>query len=637
MATNDKYDRQLRLWGAQGQRALGETKVVAVGASAAGTETLKNLILPGIGAFCVMDFVSSSSDNDNDNDDNDKRNASADSNSASAAGGNIMLLSSSPSSVTGTITANDAASNFFLPKHEADKSNTSEGSITKAEGACKYLKELNPDVTGFHKNLSLSTDTNGGPASPVYWNQVLEEEAAGHIETTKNILVVASDLIPSVLEALADACYRSCHPLIVVTSYGLIGSVRLQLPKEGHPILQPKPTNSPPDLRLVTSFPAFREYAESIAGGDSLEKMDSQMHGHVPYPVLLAKALKDYQNANKDDTTSPGGASKILPKTFAQKQDFVKNYVKPMARDSNMELNFQEAIANAYLAYTERTLDWLNEPASEEGSKLGQLRKALEAFVEEHPDHRPPINGSVPDMTASTHLYVRLQQMYKDQAKEDVQKMTEILRKQQKQQQQSSKSGSYQAVTDDDIANFCANVYAVGHFQTRTLRDEYHTEAAAPDEELIDDWKMALMDPYEVPVHTPLLWYLGIRACQVFCHRESRYPGCVEFCGEGQSEREKDALEKDATALAKILEETILPSYKLGDDDGDSSLLGSTNLRNICNELTRYGNAEIHTVASVVGGVASQEAVKIITGQYVPLNNTYVYNGIVSVGGVYRF
>jgi amyloid beta precursor protein binding protein 1 len=35
--------------------------------------------------------------------------------------------------------------------------------------------------------------------------------------------------------------------------------------------------------------------------------------------------------------------------------------------------------------------------------------------------------------------------------------------------------------------------------------------------------------------------------------------------------------------------------------------------------------------------VASQEAVKIITGQYVPLNNTYVYNGIVSVGGVYRF
>ena len=53
-------------------------------------------------------------------------------------------------------------------------------------------------------------------------------------------------------------------------------------------------------------------------------------------------------------------------------------------------------------------------------------------------------------------------------------------------------------------------------------------------------------------------------------------------------------------------------------------------------ELARYANAEIHTIASIVGGVASQEAVKIITGQYVPLNNTYIYNGIASTGDVYK-
>lgn len=43
MATSDKYDRQLRLWGAAGQRALGETTIVLVNATASGTETLKNL------------------------------------------------------------------------------------------------------------------------------------------------------------------------------------------------------------------------------------------------------------------------------------------------------------------------------------------------------------------------------------------------------------------------------------------------------------------------------------------------------------------------------------------------------------------------------------------------------------------
>ena len=55
MATTDKYDRQLRLWGAAGQRALGSTMVVLLGSSACGTETLKNLVLPGVGSFMVVD------------------------------------------------------------------------------------------------------------------------------------------------------------------------------------------------------------------------------------------------------------------------------------------------------------------------------------------------------------------------------------------------------------------------------------------------------------------------------------------------------------------------------------------------------------------------------------------------------
>ena len=602
MATNDKYDRQLRLWGAQGQRALGETKVLAVGTSAAGTETLKNLILPGIGAFCVMGF------------------AADDEKMAGAAG-----LSSSPSSVTGAITEQDSASNFFLPQQD-------KGFNTKAEGACDFLKELNPDVTGSYRNLSLSIEENGGPESPEYWKRILEEEAesSATAHPMKNMLVIASDMVPSMLEALADACYDSGHPLLVVTSYGLIGCVRLQLPKKGHPILQPKPTNSPPDLRLVTSFPSFQKYVNALVGDNSMETIDSQQHGHVPYPVVLAKAMQDYQKQNKGDESNP---SKILPKTFAQKQDFVNNYVKPLARDLNKELNFQEAIANAYLAYTEREISWLHDPMPEKGSKLGQLRSALETFLQEHPDHRPPLNGSVPDMTASTKLYVELQQLYKDQAQEDLQLFTEILRKQQDEVEGGS---SIEIVTDEDISNFCANVYSVGHVQTRSLKEEYNGNESF-DEELVDDWKMALMDPYEVPVHTPILWYMGLRACQVFCQQKGRYPGCIEACGEDDN---KEALEVDASSLLDILNEKILPGYQLtsstSDGEEDTPMSG-TNMHKICQELTRYGNAEVHTVASVVGGVASQEAVKIITGQYVPVNNTYVYNGIVSVGGVYRF
>ena len=55
MATTDKYDRQLRLWGAHGQRALGTSKCIMLGTSSAGTETLKNLVLPGFGNIMIVD------------------------------------------------------------------------------------------------------------------------------------------------------------------------------------------------------------------------------------------------------------------------------------------------------------------------------------------------------------------------------------------------------------------------------------------------------------------------------------------------------------------------------------------------------------------------------------------------------
>lgn len=50
----------------------------------------------------------------------------------------------------------------------------------------------------------------------------------------------------------------------------------------------------------------------------------------------------------------------------------------------------------------------------------------------------------------------------------------------------------------------------------------------------------------------------------------------------------------------------------------------------------RYAGCEPHNVAAFMGGVASQEVVKLITRQYVPLNNTYVYNAISSNGNQFE-
>uniref|UniRef100_A0A1A8QQW4 NEDD8-activating enzyme E1 regulatory subunit n=1 Tax=Nothobranchius rachovii TaxID=451742 RepID=A0A1A8QQW4_9TELE len=91
-----KYDRQLRLWGDHGQEALENAHVCLINATATGTEILKNLVLPGIGAFTIVD-------------------------------GHI-------------VSGEDAGNNFFLSCDSIGKN--------RAQAATELLQELNSDVSG---------------------------------------------------------------------------------------------------------------------------------------------------------------------------------------------------------------------------------------------------------------------------------------------------------------------------------------------------------------------------------------------------------------------------------------------------------------------------------------------------------
>ncbi|KAF8409568.1 hypothetical protein HHK36_005646 [Tetracentron sinense] len=50
-----KYDRQLRIWGEQGQAALEKASICLLNCGPTGSETLKNLVLGGIGSITVID------------------------------------------------------------------------------------------------------------------------------------------------------------------------------------------------------------------------------------------------------------------------------------------------------------------------------------------------------------------------------------------------------------------------------------------------------------------------------------------------------------------------------------------------------------------------------------------------------
>ncbi|KAG5513880.1 hypothetical protein PMAC_000502 [Pneumocystis sp. 'macacae'] len=92
----NKYDRQIRIWGEHGQLLLETSRVCLLQGNAMGAEILKNLILPGIGSYVIVD--------------------------------------------DGFVTKKEAETTFFL-----DVNRISE---TKAQQMCEFLQELNKDVKG---------------------------------------------------------------------------------------------------------------------------------------------------------------------------------------------------------------------------------------------------------------------------------------------------------------------------------------------------------------------------------------------------------------------------------------------------------------------------------------------------------
>jgi len=79
----------------------------------------------------------------------------------------------------------------------------------------------------------------------------------------------------------------------------------------------------------------------------------------------------------------------------------------------------------------------------------------------------------------------------------------------------------------------------------------------------------------------------------------------------------------DVEALKKFSDEVITEFGFEADTVPDSYL----------KEMCRFGGSQIHTTASFIGGVAAQEIIKILTKQWIPINNTFIYDAITGTAG----
>lgn len=86
-------------------------------------------------------------------------------------------------------------------------------------------------------------------------------------------------------------------------------------------------------------------------------------------------------------------------------------------------------------------------------------------------------------------------------------------------------------------------------------------------------------------------------------------------------------------------------AFKIADDlvkeasasiDEDEYANVKTQMREAVQELVRAGGAELHNIAALSGGIVSQEVIKVITEQYVPVDNTCIFDGVRSKTAVFR-
>jgi amyloid beta precursor protein binding protein 1 len=102
--------------------------------------------------------------------------------------------------------------------------------------------------------------------------------------------------------------------------------------------------------------------------------------------------------------------------------------------------------------------------------------------------------------------------------------------------------------------------------------------------------------------------YITLRGLERFISEFNTYPGQLD-----------DHVEPDVLKLKSII-------GKLLAEWGYSQIIRDERVHEVC----RYGGAELHSVSAILGGCAAHEAIKLITCQYKPLNNTFIYDAITS-------
>jgi len=587
----------VRVWGAEGQGRLGGARVAVLGLGPAGSEAAKNLALGGVGHLTLVDGQMCSEE--------------------------------------------DLGNNFFCDREGLGR--------PRAEVCCRLLRELNPEVGMAY--------VEANPTAPeLVKGQFLQGLA----------LIVAAGLPRSALAVLDAACRENNVALVAVQTLGLAGTVRLSLRE--HCVWDSKPDTPAPDLRLDRPWPALEAHCAAAALAGDPEALRA-----LPWAALVLRAVATWRDTHEgrapgrtdagafrarlfslaggsgEETAEGPGSDAAAAVALAEEPENLREAWAHCHRvwaplpacpsdlaavladgqvDSVLEGGFRAVPAVADSppggpesagsgATSTSTVGEGSEPHSAtafDGATAGAgtdnadfwvLAAALRLFRER--EGELPLNGSLPDMASTSDQFVALQRVYAVKAAEDAKAVghlvSELLERQ---------GRAPDEIAPATIAQFCRDCRGLQVVRYMPFLAPADAASDSPADTEAENAEVLRQMLRAEETRASASVYAALQASDAFVRHHSRHPGCFQGGPETSG---------GDVGAADLERDTVLLRRLVGSDaDG----LQDDYVR----EAVRAGGTQLHTAGALLGGIAAQEAIKLLTRTFVPQRGTLVWDGI---------
>lgn len=175
-----------------------------------------------------------------------------------------------------------------------------------------------------------------------------------------------------------------------------------------------------------------------------------------------------------------------------------------------------------------------------------------------------------------------------------------------RQEAEQAGTGPLDEVSSEELTMFVRNCQQIQVFKMRSIREELEQP----------DWSADVADEMMDPDCPCPRWLLAMKA----------FEKAADKSADPRSFSD-DLASQDAAFAAMKLEAKAMTDAMEQETELDERYL---------KELLRFGRSKLHCVSSFLGGVAAQEACKLVMDQYLPLNHTFVYDGVNGTGQVFN-